>query len=60
MRDGVKWRGEGWVKEKHLHMDLDRERDALLQLFGFLIEVLAELSDGDSFLNLEKKQKKKT
>lgn len=32
-------------------MDLDRERDALLQLLGFLIEVLAELPDGDSFLD---------
>lgn len=35
-------------------MDLDRERDAVLQLLGFLIEVLAELPDGDSFLDGEK------
>lgn len=32
-------------------MDLDRERDSLLQLLGFLIEVLAELPDRDSSLN---------
>lgn len=32
-------------------MDLDWERDSLLQLLGFLIEVLAELPDGDSSLD---------
>lgn len=31
-------------------MDLDWKRDSLLQLLGFLIEVLAELPDGDSSL----------
>lgn len=34
----------------HLDVDLDRERDALLQRLGFLIEVFAELSDGDPSL----------
>lgn len=32
-------------------MDLDWERDSLLHLLGFLIEVLAELPDGDSSLH---------
>lgn len=58
VRDGVKWKGEGWVKETHLHMDLDWERDPLLQRFGLLIEVLAELSDRDSFLHWGKKGEK--
>lgn len=31
-------------------MDLDGQRDSLLQVFGSLIEVLAELADGDSSL----------
>lgn len=57
VRDGVKWKGEGWVKETHLHIDLDRDRDPLLQLFGFLIEVLAELSDRDSFLHWKRGKK---
>lgn len=42
------WRG---VSKTHLHMNLDWKRDSFLQLLGFLIEVLAELSDGDSFLD---------
>ena len=54
---GVKWKGSGCVGEKHLHVDLDGERHALLQLFGLLIEVLAKLSDGDSFLQKKKKKK---
>jgi len=37
-------------------VDLDGERHALLQLFGLLIEVLAKLSDGDSFLQKKKKK----
>lgn len=39
------------IPTTHLHMDLDWERDSLLQVFGFLIEVLAELPDGDSSLD---------
>lgn len=37
--------------EAHLYVDLNWERDSLLQLLGFLIEVLAELPDGDSSLD---------
>lgn len=44
------WRDPQRAAQTHLHVDLDRERDALLQLLGLLIEVLAELPDGDSFL----------
>lgn len=36
--------------ETHLYVDLYWKRDSLLQLFGLLIEVLAELPDGDSSL----------
>lgn len=41
----------------HLYMDLDRERDALFNLFGFLVEVLAELSDRDPSLDGKKRNK---
>lgn len=37
--------------QTHLHVDLDRERDSLLQLLRLLIEVLTELADGDSSLD---------
>lgn len=40
---------EEW--QTHLHVDLDRERDSLLQLLRLLIEVLTELADGDSSLD---------
>ena len=50
-------KGQGWVREDpqrglqtYLHVDLDWERDALLQLLRSLIEILAELPDGDSSL----------
>lgn len=61
---GVKWRvkGSGFgvcSTDTHLHMDLDREWNALLQLFGFLIEVLDELPDGDSFLEGKNKKNEK-
>lgn len=42
--------------ETHLDVDLDRDRDALLQLLCFLIEVLAELPDGDSSLDEKRKR----
>lgn len=50
--------GQRWVKETHLDVDLDGKWDAFFQLFGFLIEVLAELPDGDPFLHfIEKKER---
>lgn len=45
--------------QTHLHMDLDRERDALLQLLGFLIEVFAELPDGYSSLDRNRKREER-
>lgn len=48
---GRGFRSSHGVSQTHLHVDLDWKRDSLLQLLGFLIEVLAELSDGDSFLD---------
>lgn len=43
--------------QTHLHVDLDRERDSLLQLLRLLIEVLTELADGDSSLDEENRGK---
>lgn len=43
--------------QTHLHVDLDCERDALLQLLRFFIEVLAELSNGDSSLDGKRENK---
>ena len=54
---GVK--GQGWVRETHLHCDPDGERDAVLHLLGFLIEILAELPNGDSSLHGKNKQRKR-
>lgn len=54
---GVK--GHGWVRETHLHLDPDGEREALLHLLGSLIELLAELPNGDSSLHGRNKQRKK-
>lgn len=48
---GMDFRSSRGVSQTHLHMNLDWKRDSLLQLLGFLIEFLAELSDGDSFLD---------
>lgn len=50
--EGHEWVGGTHSEESqtHLHVDLDRERDSLLQLLRLLIEVLTELADGDSSL----------
>ena len=43
--------------QTHLDVDPDRERDAFLQLLGLLVEVLAELPNGDASLDTRKGQK---
>lgn len=55
----VKGQRQVRAAQAYLHVDLDWERDALLELLGFLIEVFAELSNGDSSLNRKRKRGEK-